>query len=330
MINRFTSRRQFLGAAALAMAAVTGLSGMAAAQGNYPEKPVTIISPYPPGSFGDVFPRAVADLLTQRMGQNFLVENRPGATHMIGARAAADAKPDGYTLLFGSVTTFALNPSLQPNLPYDPLKDFAPVSLSYETPLFLVTRPDLDVDNVQDLVKLLKDNPGKYTFASGGIGSSTHLAGELFKVLAGVDARHVPYAGTGPAMVDVMAGHVDFVFSGSGLAQSEGGRLKVLAVTSAKRTESAPDVPTMQESGVDDYQSSIWFGFVAPDGTPPEITKAIADTIREGTDDLRKRLGDTVADGTFVNSSPEEFGDFIANEIPRWKKVIDAGNIEVE
>lgn len=311
-------------AAAGFVLAIAMSGGVANAVDNYPTKPVTIISPYPPGSFGDVYPRAVAGILSERLGQNFLVENQPGATHIIGARAAAAADPDGHTLLFGATATFVFNEVYQPDLPYSTLVDFEPITLSYSTPLFLVTRPDLEVDTVQDLIAVLEENPGSLTFASGGEGSTTHMAAELFKSMTGTDARHVPYGGTGPAMIDVMAGHVDFIFSGSGLQQAEGGRMRVLATTSAERSDQAPDVPTMQESGVEDYEFGLWFGFVAPAGTPTEITELLADTMRDSTDELQNRLGDVVADGVFVNSSPAEMRAVIEAQIPQMREVVES------
>ena len=211
----------------------------------FPQKPVRIISPYPAGGTGDLLPRAVAAGLAEFLGQQVIVENRPGATQMIGMQAAARSAPDGYTLVLGSVTSLAINPSAQRNLPYDPVKDFAPVSLCVTTPLYLVIHPSVPAKSVKDLVAMAKAQPGKLTYASGGSGSSNHLAGELFKWLAKVDLLHVPYKGAGPAMVDVMAGHVDLMFGSAGLLEANAGKVRLLGVSSAKRTPLAPHVPTI-------------------------------------------------------------------------------------
>jgi tripartite-type tricarboxylate transporter receptor subunit TctC len=197
--------------------------GVACAQG-YPAKPVRIISPYPPGGLGDTIPRAIAIGLTESLGQQVIVDNRPGASQIIGMQLAAKSPPDGYTLVFGSVTSLAINPSVQRNLPYDPVKDFAPVALCVTTPLYLVVHPSVPARSVKELISIARAQPGKLTYGSGGNGSSNHLAAELFKSLAHVDLLHVPYKGAGPAMVDVMAGHIDLMFGAAGLAEGRRGR----------------------------------------------------------------------------------------------------------
>src|SRR5687768_14491590 len=236
-------------AAVLACAAVH-------AQG-YPLKPVRIISPYPPGGLGDLLPRAIAAGLTEIVGERVIVENRPGASQIIGMQTAAKSPPDGYTMVFGSVTSLAINPSAHKSLPYDPVKDFAPLALCVTTPLYLVVHPGVPVKSVKDLVALAKARPGKLTYGSGGNGSSNHLAGELFKSLARVDVLHVPYKGAGPAMIDVMAGHIDMMFGAAGLAEAQAGKVRLLGVSSAKRSALAPHVPTIAESGVPGYEATI-------------------------------------------------------------------------
>src|SRR5690606_24580645 len=266
-------------AAAAAIAVLGALTaGGAAAQG-YPAKPVRIISPYAPGGLGDLVPRAIAAELTGLLGQQVIVENRPGASQVVGMQAGAKSPPDGYTLGYGSVTSLAINVAARKALPYDPQKDFAPVSLAYVTPLYLVVHPSLPVKSVKELIALAKKHPGALTFASGGRGSSNHLAGELFRTLAGVDLLHVPYKSAGPAMVDVMAGHVHMLFGAAGLQDTKTGRVRVLAVTSAKRASVAPSLPTMQEAGVPGYEATIWFGLVAPAGTPPDIVTRLSQDI---------------------------------------------------
>ena len=295
---------------------------------NYPVKAVRIIAPYPAGGLGDILPRALGASLAEQLGQPFVTENRPGASQVIGAQAAAKSVPDGYTLFFGSVTSLAINVSAQKNLPYDPLRDFAPVSLCFSTPLYLMVNPIVPARNVKELIALVRAQPGKLTFASGGSGSSTHLAGELFKFLIGGDMVHVPYKGAAPAMIDVIGGHVDLMFEGGGINYAKDGKVRLLAVTSAKRVPAAPTLPTMQEAGVPGYESTIWFGIVAPAATPTpivsrlsqEIAKALAQPV------VRERLSAV----TLVGTTPEEFSAHIRAEIPKWRKVIESAKIRFD
>jgi tripartite-type tricarboxylate transporter receptor subunit TctC len=321
-------RRAFL--ACLAMA-VPAIAAPTFAQ-DYPSKTVTIIVPYPAGGLGDILPRAMAEVLAQQTGGTFIIDNKPGATQMIGARAAARANSDGYTLLFGSVTSLAINPSVKKELPYDPVKDFEPISLAFVSPQYLITRKDLPANSVRELLDLAKRDPGKLNYASGGPGSSSHLAGELLKTLAGISMTHVPYAGTGPAVRDVIGGHVDLTFTGSGMSQADAGQVKVLGVSSAVRAAAAPNVPTIAESGVPGYEATIWFGFLAPAGTPKAIVDKLSREIRTGIDSgaLRERLKAGATEIELVGSTPEEFRAHIQKEIPQWRKVIEAANIQPE
>ena len=311
-----------MGCSAQAQTTSTG-SGQA-----YPVKAVRIVVPYPAGGLGDILPRALGASLSEQLGQPFVTENRPGASQMIGAQFAAKAAPDGYTLFFGSVTSLAINVSAQKNLPYDPLRDFAPVSLCFSTPLYLVVNPVVPARSVKELIALVKARPGKLTFASGGAGSSNHLAGELFKFLIGGDIVHVPYKGAGPAMIDVVGGHVDMMFEGAAINYAKDGKVRALAVTSAARSPVAPQLPTMQEAGVSGYESTIWFGIVAPTATPApivnrlsqEITKALAQPL------LRERLS-TV---NLIGTTPEAFAAHIRAEIPKWRKVIESAKISFD
>ncbi len=311
-----------MGCSAQAQTTSTG-SGQA-----YPVKAVRIVVPYPAGGLGDILPRALGASLSEQLGQPFVTENRPGASQMIGAQFAAKAAPDGYTLFFGSVTSLAINVSAQKNLPYDPLRDFAPVSLCFSTPLYLVVNPVVPARSVKELIALVKARPGKLTFASGGAGSSNHLAGELFKFLIGGDIVHVPYKGAGPAMIDVVGGHVDMMFEGAAINYAKDGKVRALAVTSAARSPVAPQLPTMQEAGVPGYESTIWFGIVAPTATPApivnrlslEITKALAQPV------MRERLS-TV---NLIGTTPEAFAAHIRAEIPKWRKVIESAKISFD
>jgi len=297
---------------------------MAQAQ-NYPNKPVRIISPYSPGGLGDLVPRAIANALSESLGQQFLVDNRPGASQAIGMQAAAKSPADGYTMVYGSVTSLAINPAVTKDLPYDPVKDFAPVSLCVTTPLFLVVHPSVPAKNVKELIALAKRQPGKLSFASGGAGSSNHLAGELLKLLAGVDLLHVPYKGAGPAMVDVMAGHVDMMLGAAGLAEARAGRVKVLGVTSAKRSPQAPELPTLSEAGVNGYEATIWFGLLAPAGTPQPIVGRLSQEIGKALQ--QKTLRERFNTVDLTPTTPEGFAEHIKREMPKWRKVVTEAKI---
>lgn len=322
-------RKVFLPAFAAAAVASSGAFAQTTDSArNFPAKPIRIIVPYPPGGLGDIFPRALANGLSDLVNQPVIVDNRPGASQMIGAQLAAKSAADGYTLFFGSVTSLAINVTAQKNLPYDPLKDFTPVTFCFSTPLYLVTSPNLPVNSVKDLIALAKSRSSGLTFASGGPGSSTHLAAELFRSMTGANIVHVPYKGSAPAMTDVMAGHVDFMFEGGGINYVRDGKVRGLAVTSAKRTTNAPQMPTMNEAGVAGYEASIWFGIVAPAATPRTIVERLATDI--GTvlnqQPFRERLSTLdIAPGT-----PEAFGAYIRTEIPKWRKVIQTAKIVIE
>ena len=297
---------------------------MAQAQ-NYPIKPVRIISPYSPGGLGDLVPRAIAAVLSESMGQQFVVDNRPGASQAIGMQLAAKSPADGYTMVYGSVTSLAINPAVTKDLPYDPIKDFAPVSLCVTTPLFLVVHPSVPAKNVKELIALAKRQPGKLTFASGGAGSSNHLAGELLKLLGGVDLLHVPYKGAGPAMVDVMAGHVDMMLGAAGLAEARAGRVMVLGVTSAKRSPQAPELPTLAEAGVKGYEATIWFGLLAPAGTPLTIVSRLSQEVGKALQ--LKTMRDRFNTVDLTPTTPEGFAEHIRREMPKWRKVVAEAKI---
>ena len=297
---------------------------MAQAQ-NYPIKPVRIISPYSPGGLGDLVPRAIAAVLSESMGQQFVVDNRPGASQAIGMQLAAKSPADGYTMVYGSVTSLAINPAVTKDLPYDPIKDFAPVSLCVTTPLFLVVHPSVPAKSVKELIALAKRQPGKLTFASGGAGSSNHLAGELLKLLGGVDLLHVPYKGAGPAMVDVMAGHVDMMLGAAGLAEARAGRVKVLGVTSAKRSPQAPELPTLAEAGVKGYEATIWFGLLAPAATPLTIVSRLSQEVGKALQ--LKTMRDRFNTVDLTPTTPEGFAEHIRREMPKWRKVVTEANI---
>jgi tripartite-type tricarboxylate transporter receptor subunit TctC len=317
------------GGLALALTAAV-VAGPAAAQ-DYPHKVVTVIVPYPAGGLGDILPRAMAETLTQQMGVSFIVDNRPGATQTIAARLAAAAKPDGATIFFGSVTALVINPSLKKSLPYDPVKDFEPISMTFESPQYLITRPNLPANSMPELIEFAKRNPGKLNYASIGPGSTVHLAGELLKSLAGIDMTHIPYTGSAPAVRDTIAGHVDFTFTGGGMTYADAGQVKALGVTSAKRTTAAPQVPAIAEF-VPGYDANVWFGFLVPTGTPKPIIDILAREMKKAIDTgaLGNRLKAAKTEVELVGSTPEQFRAYIQSEIPRWREITKAANIQPE
>ena len=297
---------------------------------SYPVRPVRLLVPSTPGGSVDTLARTIAVRLSEKWGQQVVVDNRAGAGGVIAADVTAQAPADGYTLLMCTVASCATNVSLHRNLPYDPVKDFAPVTLVATQNLMLLLHPSIAAGSVKDLVALAKANPGKYTFASAGTGTGGHLSGELFKILAGIDLLHIPYKGVAPAIVDVVSGQVSMTFSSilSSLPQVRSGKLKALAVTGAKRSPAAPELPTMMEAGVKGYESATWYGVVAPSRTPREVVKKLNGEIvaivnqREVHERLMKEGADP------VGSSSQEFGAYIRTEIAKWSKVVKAAKIQ--
>ncbi len=302
------------------------LVGAAVAQ-NYPAKPVRIVVPFAPGGGVDLTARILAQKLTERAGQSFIVENRTGASGIIGMEYVAKAAPDGYTLVVGSQTTQAVVPAMYGKLNYDTARDFAAVTEIAVSPLLIVVHPSLPVKSVKDLIALAKVRPGQLTFGAAS-GGTPHMAGELFKLVAKVDLLFVPYKGEGPAIADAMGGQISMVFSNLPVAlpQAQGGRLRALAVTSSRRVSTAPDIPTAAESGLPRYEASTWFGLFAPAATPREIImKLNADAVGAlNVPDVKERMA---GQGLFVvANTPEQFADFLKVEIPRWAKVVkDSG-----
>ena len=307
----------------VALAAVTTTHAQ-----NYPARVVRIVSPFAPGGMGDLLPRAVAAGLTELLGQQVIVENRPGGSTIIGMQVVARSPPDGYTLVFASQTSLATNVSAFKNLPYDPVRDFAPVALCFTTPLYLVVHPSLPVKSVKQLIALAKSQPGKLAFASGGNATANHLAGEMFKSLAGVDMLHVPYKSAGPAMLDVMAGQVDLMFGAAGLNEARAGKVRVLAVTSARRSAAPPDLPTVEEAGVPGFEVTLWFGMLAPAGTPAAIVTRLSQDIEKVLRQPVMRERFSTVDAT--PSTPEGFAEHIRREIPKWRAVFEAAKIAPE
>jgi tripartite-type tricarboxylate transporter receptor subunit TctC len=309
--------------------ALAALAISAAARAQvYPAKPIRMIVAYPPGGGTDIVGRMLAQKLGESLGQSVVVENRGGASGNIGTELAARAAPDGYTILMGNVAPNAINVSLFKDMAFDPVADFAPVSLVASTPNILVVHPSTPARTVKEVIALAKAKPGTLNFASAGVGSSSHLAGELFRILARADIVHVPYKGAGPAMVDVLSGQVQLYFATmpAAMPHVKPGKLAPVAVTSARRSHALPDLPTVAESGVPGYEASTWYGVLAPARTPSAVVARLHGDIVKilGDAALHARLADQGFDP--VGSSPEEFGAYIKSEILKWGKVIrDAG-----
>ena len=298
----------------------------------YPARPIRIVVPFPAGGATDLLARAVAQKLTEAWGQSVVVDNRPGAGGNIGSELVARAAPDGYTLEMGTVGTHAINASLYAKMPYDHVKDFAPVILVAGVPNVLVINPALPVNSVPALIAYAKANPGKLNFASSGSGTSIHLSGELFKVMAGVQMTHVPYKGSAPALQDLLGGQVQVMFDNlpPSLPQIKAGKLRALAVTSATRAPALPDVPTIGESGLPGYEASSWFGVLAPAGTPPAIIAKLNAEIAAwlATPEAKEKmlaLGANAAGG-----SPEDFAKHIAAETAKWQRVVRESGAKVD
>jgi tripartite-type tricarboxylate transporter receptor subunit TctC len=291
----------------------------------YPTKPIHLIVPFPPGGVTDLVGRIIAQRLSDRLGQQVIVDNRGGGAGSIGAQLAARSTPDGYTLFMGTAT-HAINATLMPNAGYDLLKDFEPVSLVASVPLLLAVHPSLPAKDVKSLVNLAKEKPGTLNFASGSSGSASHLAGEMLKTAASIEMTHVPYKGGGPALQDLIAGHVTIMFENmpSILPHVQAGKLRGLAVTGAKRSVAMPELPTMIESGFPGFEAGSWYGLYAPAGTPKEIVRTLHAELVQAlkTPEMQAQLSKQGADP--VGNSPEEFAAFIRAEIDKWARVIRA------
>jgi len=304
----------------------------ALAQAPFPTKPVRLVVPFPAGGTTDILARAAAQKLSETLGQQVIVDNRPGAGGNIGAELVAKAPADGYTLLMGTVGTHAINPSLYAKMPYDHVKDFAPVILVAGVPNVLVVNPDLPFKTVADVVAYAKANPGKLNFASSGSGTSIHLSGELFKVMAGVQMTHVPYKGSAPALTDLIGGQVQLMFDNlpSALPQIKGGKLRAVAVTSTTRAAALPDVPTVAESGLPGFESSSWFGILAPAGTPKDIIAKINTDVQKwlSTPEAKEKL---LGQGAIAaGGSPDDFAKHIQAETAKWAKVVKESGAKVD
>ncbi len=298
----------------------------------YPAKPIRLIVPFPPGGAVDVLGRAIAAKLTEQLGQQVVVDNRAGAGGALGGELAAKSAADGYTLLMGSTTTMSINPYIYAKLPYDPARDFVPVTLVAFVPHVLVAGPSVPAQTLREFITYAKAHPGKLDFASAGNGTPHHIAGEMFKQMTGIEMVHVPYKGTGPALTDLVGGQVAFmsveILAAMPLAKA--GKLHVLGVATAQRNPSAPELPTVAEAGLPGFEVTSWYGVVAPAGTPREITARLASEIAKAvaSSDFRERLAALGA--TPVGNSPDEFGTFMRRESSKWEAAVKASGAHVD
>jgi tripartite-type tricarboxylate transporter receptor subunit TctC len=299
----------------------------------YPAKPIRFVVPYAPGGPLDIMARALGQKLTESMGQPVVVDNRPGAGGNIGADIVAKAAPDGYTIVMGAVATHAINPTLYPSIPYDPVKDFTPVALVAVVPNVLVVNPELPVKSVKDLIELARAKPSSLNFGSGSTGSTGHLAGELFNALAGVKMVHIPYKGGAPAMADLLAGQVQLMFDNlaNALPQVKAGKLRAIAVTTSQRSAFAPELPTLAEAGVPGFDLTTWFGVFLPGNAPRDIvTRLNTEIVRAlNAPDMKDRLEKMGAEPPPSNT-PERFAAFIRMEFDKYARVIKASGAKVE
>ncbi len=329
MIRFTTLSRTALRVLTFGLIATTGTGALAQAD-TWPSKPVRFVVPYPPGGLADSVARSLAEGLSERLKQTVLIDNKPGGSLIIGTDLVAKAPPDGYTILLASSSSLAINPSAFKKLPYDAQKDFAPVSLSFRTPLMLMVSPSIPASNVKELIAHAKAHPGALNYASLGHGSTLHLSGELFKSLAGVDIVHVPYKGTTNAVPDLLAGRISMMFDGGAmLPQAREGKVKLMAVTSARRIPGMPEVPTMNEAGVTGYDLDLWFGVVAPAGTPAPVVERLARAIDEVQKQatFRERLS-SFSQIQYETTTPAGMGDIVRKDTALWAKLLRDYNVE--
>ncbi|MDQ8032195.1 MAG: tripartite tricarboxylate transporter substrate binding protein [Bordetella sp.] len=305
---------------------------LAAQAAGYPERPVKWVVPFPPGGAMDSIARTLGEAMGRELGTSFIVENRAGAGGNIGAATVARAAPDGYTIMIAA-NGMAVNPALYRDMTYDPQKDFAPISLLAVVPNVLVTNPARnDVSSVQDVIARARARPGHYSYASAGVGTSIHLAGELFVSRAQIDMLHVPYKGSGPAIADLLGGQVDYMFDSitSAKPHIQSGKLRALAVTTAKRSSALPDVPTVAEAGLPGYELMPWFAAFAPAGTPPEVIARLNDAMRQALADPKVKSTLDSIGAEPIGGSPDALRDHLAKETAQWAALVKERNIKIQ
>ena len=319
-----------LSATAFALMSSSALAQAAAS--SYPTKPIKLVVPFTPGGSTDILARAIGVELTKAWGQAVVIENVPGAGGSIGADKVAKSPADGYTLLMGHIGTLAVNPSLYPNLPYDPVKSFAPVAWVARVPNVLVVHPSVKANNIKELVALAQSKPGQLNYGSGGNGSAANLATEYFKMQTNTSLLHIPYRGTAPAVTDLVGGQIQVLFTGAPavIGQIKSGQVRALGVSSPKRLDALPELPTVAESGYKDFEADQWYGVVTPAGTPAAIVAKLNMQINQSLNapELKSRLNNEGAVAT--PSTPEVFADLIMREIARWKPVIGSGRVKTD
>jgi tripartite-type tricarboxylate transporter receptor subunit TctC len=316
----------------MAAALLPAVAPAGAADEAWPSRPIRFVLGHSPGGNADTFARALAEPLAQRLGQPVVVENKPGGNQIIAASLTAKSAPDGYTIYLASQSSLVLNVGARKKLPYDPVKDFAPVSLVYTIPLYLVVNPQVPAKSVRELVELAKAKPNSLTFGSVGTGSSVHLATEMFKSMTGVDMLHVPYRGSGEALLDLIPGRIHLMFDGgvSSLRYVKEGKLRALGMTGVKRSPATPEIPTIAESGVPGYAATFWFGVVAPAGTSPAIVERLSKEIGAIVDEpvFKKKFWSQGVDP--VSSTPAEFSKLIKDDLPKWTAIMRQAGVVPE
>jgi tripartite-type tricarboxylate transporter receptor subunit TctC len=316
----------------IAIAAVIAIGASVPASAQYPSRPIKLVVTFPPGGSTDILARAMQPYLEKQLGQPVVIDNRPGAGGDLGVDAVAKSAPDGYTIGIGAAGALAVNISLKPKMPYDPVKDLAPITLLTAIPFVMIAEASFPGKTVADVVSYAKAEPQKASIGHGGNGTAMHLSSELFNHLAGVKIPLVPYKGSGPATQDVLAGHIPFAIvdvpSSQGLIRQ--GKIKALGVTGTKRDRNLPDVPTFVEAGIKDYDSIGWFGLIAPAGTPAPVIKKLNEVFVGAMNDpeVRERIGALGAEA--MPTTPEQFGAFIRSEIDKWAKVIKAAGVKLQ
>ncbi len=326
------SRRTTIVAVTILAGRILVEPGRSAAQALFPLRPIALVVPFPAGGSTDLVARLIAEKLSQDLGQPVVVENREGAGGVAGAAAVASADPDGYTLLMGTVATHALNPAVPGSVPYDPVADFAPISLLVVVPNVLVVSPDLPVETVGELIALLKANPGRYSYASAGYGTPSHLSGELFKTMAGVDMVHVPYKGAGPALVDLMGGFVPIMFDNlpSSAEFVRSGKLRGIAVTTAERAAALPELPTVGESGLPGFETYSWNALFAPAGTPLDVLARLNQAVVKALADPEVRTTLEGSGAVIVGSTPADLALHVRAELAKWAPVVRASGAQFD
>ena len=315
----------------VALGVIVALGTASSAYADYPTRAVTVVVPYPAGGTTDVLGRIVAEQLSKRLGQPFVVENRPGGGGSVGMAAVAQMEPDGYTLIMGSILTQGIHPAARDDLPYDPVGDFTPISLIANTPNVFLANVDSQFESVADVIVYAQENPGELNFGSTSVTGSPHMSGELLKALAGIDMEHIPYQGGGPLLAALMGGEVELGFDNlpSASGHIRAGSLRALAVTTPERWPENPEIPTFQEEGVEGYDVSAWFGLLAPAGTPDDVVAVLETALGEAfaEEAVVNRLMELGAES--VGSTSTEFSKRIADENVRWKSVVETVNLDL-